>query len=215
MQHRNNESNAWLITHIKSLVDVQKDGTELWERKCKGSGNAAVLYSHVIADKNDADVWQQYLTKKGIKCSVEPSGGADNAFRIVIPVAGQQMKKTRFNTTHTDVSDKESMQKILNMLNDATPAALERWEVSANHAGQRLITCVSQQVSLKNDELHLTALINNILHKGAFSEDSRRSIRHYFLDNLYVEVHENYNMYTIIDLAYMEQIEMVARGGSS
>lgn len=205
MQHRNKESNAWLITQVNSLLDIQKDGSALWELHCRGKGNDASLYSNAIADKTEAETYQQYLTKKNIKCRVEPS---DAAFRIIVPVAGQQMKKTRFNTTHTELSGDHALEKILKMLNDATPAALGKWEISANHAGQRIIVCLAHQSS-DQDGAHLAAMINKILQQGAFSEESRRSIRHYFLDNLYVESHDNYTMYIIIDLAFMEQIETI------
>jgi len=211
MQHRNNESNAWLITQVNSLLDAKKDGGELWEHACRGKGNAAVLHSNAIDNKAEAEVYQQYLTKKGIKCTVESAAGTIDAYKIIIPVASQQMKKTRFNTTHTDVNDNESLQKIIKMLNDATPLELGKWEVSANHAGQRLLTCIAHgKYAPHEDDIHLNTMIDKILAKGAFSAESRRSIRHYFLDNLYIETHENYHQYSIIDLTFMEQIELIA-----
>lgn len=211
MQHRNNESNAWLITHVNSLLDANKEGEALWEPKCRGKGNTATLYSNAINNKPEAETYQQYLAKKGITCTVETAGDSNPSFRIIIPVARQQMKKTRFNTTHTDVTHNESIEKILAMLNGATPPELGKWEVTSNHSGQRMLSCLEHRkiVSVHDDDAHLTSLIDTILAKGAFSEESRRSIRHYFLDNLYIEIHENYTMYSIIDLAFMEQIETI------
>lgn len=211
MQHRNNESNAWLITHVNSLLDQKNDGTELWEKQCSGKGSTAILYSTEIDSLTEAETYQQYLSKKEIKCTVE-AANHDQSFKIAVPVASQQMKKNRFNTTHTDVSNNASIEKILKMLNDATPAELGKWEVSANHAGQRMISCIEHRklASPHDDDAVLSTMIDAILAKGPFSEESRRSIRHYFLNNLYVELHDNYTMYTIIDLVFMEQIEMVA-----
>lgn len=198
MQHRNNASNAWLITQLNALLDLDKNGKPIWEKECRGVGDKAMLYSAVL-QADELSQYHTYLTKKGIKCTLQDS-------RLIVPVA-TQAKKSRFNVEYKDVSNPKALPQIITMLNDATPSAFGKWEVTANQHGQHKLFCnVHGQ---HDDDSVLTNMITTILSHGAFSEESKRSIKHHFLDNLYVEKHDNYKAYSIIDLAYIEQIAMV------